>query len=156
MMEAKSLPLKYWEKFGHNALGRWCFARLVCWRVPYFSSISPTFLTYSKTSVAVSMGKKRRVTNHLGTIHVIAIANLCELAAGTLMEAGLVASMRWIPKGMNINYIKKANTTLIATAVMPEVVEGKIADIIVPVSVLDSNGVEVVQADIIMYLTSKR
>mgnify|MGYP006087337073 FL=1 len=156
MMEAKSLPLKYWEKFGHNALGRWCFARLVCWRVPYFSSISPTFLTYSKTSVAVSMEKKRRVTNHLGTIHVIAIANLCELAAGTLMEAGLVASMRWIPKGMNINYIKKANTTLIATAVMPEVVEGKIADIIVPVSVLDSNGVEVVQADIIMYLTSKR
>jgi hypothetical protein len=35
-------------------------------------------------------------------------------------------------------------------------VEGKVADIIVPVSVLDSNGVEVVQADIIMYLTSKR
>ena len=105
MMEAKSLPLKYWEKFGHNALGRWCFARLVCWRVPYFSSISPTFLTYSKTSVAVSMEKKRRVTNHLGTIHVIAIANLCELAAGTLMEAGLVASMRWIPKGMNINSV---------------------------------------------------
>jgi hypothetical protein len=102
------------------------------------------------------MRKKRGVTNHLGTIHVIAIANLCELAAGTLMEAGLMASMRWIPKGMNINYIKKANTTLIATAVMPEVVEGQIADTIVPVSVLDANGIEVVQADIIMYLTPKR
>jgi len=67
-----------------------------------------------------------------------------------------MASMRWIPKGMNINYIKKANTTLIATAVMPEVVEGQIADTIVTVSVLDANGIEVVQADIIMYLTPKR
>tara|TARA_B110000116_G_scaffold272329_1_gene296660 strand:- start:2047 stop:2520 length:474 start_codon:yes stop_codon:yes gene_type:complete len=156
MMEAKSLPLKYWNKISHYRLGRWCFAKLICWRVPYFSSISPSFLTYSEASVTVSMRKKRGVTNHLGTIHVIAIANLCELAAGTLMEAGLMASMRWIPKGMNINYIKKANTTLIATAVMPEVVEGQIADTIVPVSVLDANGIEVVQADIIMYLTPKR
>ena len=108
MMEAKSLPLKYWNKIGHYRLGRWCFAKLICWRVPYFSSISPSFLTYSEASVKVSMRKKRGVTNHLGTIHVIAIANLCELAAGTLMEAGLMASMRWIPKGMNINYIKSS------------------------------------------------
>ena len=155
MMEAKSLPLKYWEKFGHNALGRWCFARLVCWRVPYFSSISPTFITYTETKVVVGMKKRRSVTNHLGTIHVISIANLCELAAGTLMEAGLMASMRWIPKGMNIHYLKKANSNLIAKAVMPIIEEGEIADIIVPVSVLDVDGLEVVQADIIMYLTPK-
>jgi len=137
-------------------MGRWCFAKAVCWRVPYFSSISPSFITYTETEVVVGMKKRRGVTNHLGTIHVISIANLCELAAGTLMEAGLVATMRWIPKGMNIHYLKKANSNLTAKAVMPRVQEGEIADIIVPVSVLDTDGLEVVQADIIMYLTPKK
>ena len=137
-------------------MGRWCFAKAVSWRVPYFSSISPSFITYTETEVVVGMKKRRGVTNHLGTIHVISIANLCELAAGTLMEAGLVATMRWIPKGMNIHYLKKANSNLTAKAVMPRIQEGEIADIIVPVSVLDTDGLEVVQADIIMYLTPKK
>ncbi len=155
-MHQKSLPLKTWEKIGHNALGRWLFAKTVCWRVPYFSSISPSFVKYNKTEVVVGMKKKKKVTNHLGTIHVIAIANLCELAAGTLMEGGLIFSMRWIPKGMNIRYIAKANSNLKATATMPLIQEGVVNDVIVPVSVIDEDGIEVVRADIIMYLTPKK
>ena len=155
-MHQKSLPLKTWEKIGHNALGRWLFAKTVCWRVPYFSSISPSFVKYNKTEVVVGMKKKKKVTNHLGTIHVIAIANLCELAAGTLMEGGLISSMRWIPKGMNIRYIAKANSDLKATATMPLIQEGVVNDVIVPVSVIDEDGIEVVRADIIMYLTPKK
>jgi len=155
-MHQKSLPLKAWEKIGHSALGRWLFAKVVCWRVPYFSSISPSFIAYNQTEVIVSMKKKKMVTNHLGTIHVIAIANLCELAAGTLMEGALISSMRWIPKGMNIQYIAKANSSLRATATMPLIQEGVIHDAIVPVSVIDEDGIEVVRADIIMYLTPKK
>ncbi|MEC9415521.1 MAG: hotdog fold domain-containing protein [Pseudomonadota bacterium] len=155
-MHQKSLPLKAWEKIGHSALGRWLFAKAVCWRVPYFSSISPSFIAYNQTEVIVSMKKKKMVTNHLGTIHVIAIANLCELAAGTLMEGALISSMRWIPKGMNIQYIAKANSSLRATATMPLIQEGVIHDAIVPVSVIDEDGIEVVRADIIMYLTPKK
>ncbi len=155
-MHQKSLPLKAWEKIGHSMLGRWLFAKAVCWRVPYFSSISPSFIAYNQTEVIVSMKKKKMVTNHLGTIHVIAIANLCELAAGTLMEGALISSMRWIPKGMNIQYIAKANSSLRATATMPLIQEGVIHDAIVPVSVIDEDGIEVVRADIIMYLTPKK
>jgi len=155
-MHEKSLPLKAWEKIGHNVLGRWLFAKAVCWRVPYFSSISPTFIEYNETEVVVGMKKKKKVTNHLGTIHVIAIANLCELAAGTLMEGALISSMRWIPKGMNIQYLAKANSILKATATMPLIQEGVVNDVIVPVSVTDEDGIEVVRADIIMYLTPKK
>ena len=155
-MLQKSLPLRVWEKIGHNALGRWLFATTVCWRVPYFSSISPSFIEYNENEVVVGMKKKKKVANHLGTIHVIAIANLCELAAGTLMEGGLISSMRWIPKGMNIQYIAKANSNLKATATMPLIEEGVINDVTVPVSVIDEDGVEVVRADIIMYLTPKK
>ena len=155
-MYQKSVTLRYWDLIGGNQIGRWLFAKLVCWRVPYFSTISPSFLEYSDEVVVVAIKKKRSVTNHLGTIHVIAIANLCELAAGTLMEAGLVHSMRWIPKGMNISYLLPANTHLTAKAIMHVVKEGEKIDVVVPVIVMDANKREVVRADIIMYLTPKK
>ena len=102
------------------------------------------------------MKKSRKITNHLGTIHVIAIANLCELAAGTLMEGFLHKSLRWIPKGMNIEYLKKANSRLNAIAIMPKNIEqNKKSDVAISVSVRDSNDTEVVRAEIIMYLTPK-
>ena len=155
-MQTESLVLKVWGMIGGNQIGRWFFAKLVCWRVPYFSTISPSFITYSDEIVEVAIKKKRSVTNHLGTIHVIAVANLCELAAGTLMEAGLVSSMRWIPKGMSISYLLPANTYITARAVMPEIKEGEKADVIVPVTVTDTNEREVVRADIVMYLTPRK
>lgn len=125
-------------------------------RVPYFSSISPYFIDYNPEFVKVGMKKSRKITNHLGTIHVIAIANLCELAAGTLMEGFLHKSLRWIPKGMNIEYLKKANSRLNAIAIMPKNIEqNKKSDVAISVSVRDSNDTEVVRAEIIMYLTPK-
>ena len=156
-MKIESFPSKMWQRLGGSRLGRWVFSKAVCWRVPYFSSISPFFIEYNKNSVKVGMSKSKKVTNHIGTIHVIAIANLCELAAGTLMEGFLHPSLRWIPKGMNIKYIKKANSTLNATATMPnDIKENEVRDVIIPVVVIDENQIEVVRADIIMYLTPKK
>jgi acyl-coenzyme A thioesterase PaaI-like protein len=137
---------------GHAA-GRWLFSRIVCWRAPYFASIRPLFVELGEGRVEVRMRKRRRVTNHIGTVHAIAMANLCEVAAGTMMEALLDASMRWIPRGMTIRYLAKANTSVVAKAVMPEVVFGVSQDAIVNVQVYDSHGVEVVQASITMYLS---
>ncbi len=125
-------------------------------RVPYFASISPYFIDYNPEFVKVGMKKNRKITNHMGTIHVIAIANLCELAAGTLMEGFLHKSLRWIPKGMNIEYLKKANSRLNAIAMMPKNIEhNRKSDVAIPISVRDSNDTEVVRAEIIMYLTPK-
>ena len=70
-------PSKMWRLLKDYSLGRWFFARAVCMRVPYFSSISPYFIDYNPEFVKVGMKKNRKITNHLGTIHVIAIANLC-------------------------------------------------------------------------------
>lgn len=39
---------------------------------------------------------------------------------------------------------------------MPVIEEGVINDVTVPVSVIDEDGIEVVRADIIMYLTPKK
>jgi acyl-coenzyme A thioesterase PaaI-like protein len=144
-----------WDRLKGHAAGRWLFSRIVCWRAPYFASIRPLFVQLGEGRVEVRMRKRRRVTNHIGTVHAIAMANLCEVAAGTMMEAMLDESMRWIPRGMTIRYLAKANTSVVAKAVMPEVVPGKAQDAIVNVQVFDSQGVEVVQAGITMYLSPR-
>jgi len=102
------------------------------------------------------MRKRRRVENHIGTIHALAMGNLCELAAGVLMEAATPPNMRWIPKGMQIRYLAKAPTDVSATARIDPAAWSTAQDVIVPVSVTDTAGTEVVRADITMYVSPRR
>ena len=62
------------------------------------------------------MTKRRAVTNHIGTVHAIAMCNLAELAAGTMTEISIPPSMRWLPKGMAVEYLKKAESDVEALA----------------------------------------
>lgn len=96
------------------------------------------------------------VYNHLHTVHAIASCNAAEMAMGMLMEATVPTTHRWIPKAMNVQYLAKATTSLRATAELapPDfatITEG--TDVVVPVSITDRNGVEVVHADITTWVT---
>lgn len=153
MASARVLPT--WQKLSGSAFGRWLFSRLVCLQAPYFSSIRPTFERLEPGCAIARMRKRRAVTNHLGTVHAIAMANLCELVAGTMTEVSIPASMRWIPRGMRIDYQGKAETDLKAEGRFPEIHEGEAQDVVVPVDVRDERGQVVVHADIIMYLSPR-
>lgn len=150
-----STALTAWNRLKGNAAGRWLFTRVVCWRAPYFASIRPLFLQLGDGSVEVRMRKRRSVSNHIGTVHAIAMANLCEIAAGTMMEALLDPSLRWIPREMTIRYLARATTDVVARSIMPQVLPGQVQDAVVAVSVHDTSGAEVVRADITMYLSPK-
>ena len=54
--------------------------------------------------------------NHIGTVHVIAVANGLEMAMGALAEATVPGHLRWIPNGMELEYLALADSTLVATA----------------------------------------
>jgi len=96
------------------------------------------------------------VYNHLHTVHAIASCNAAEIAMGMLMEATVPTSHHWIPKAMNVQYREKATTSLRAQARLEppdfaSITEG--AEIVVPVSVVDKSGTEVVHADIMTRVT---
>lgn len=158
MTEAERPPvvLKMWQRLSRNPVGRWLFARTICRRAPYFGTISPRFHELAPGLCHVSMKKRRRVENHIGTVHALAMGNLCELAAGVLMEATTPNHMRWIPKGMQIRYVAKAPTDISAMARIEAVCWSEAQDVIVPVTVTDMDGNEVVRADITMYVSPKR
>lgn len=96
--------------------GRWLFSRLFSRKVPYFASIGATVSSLQPNFCEVRLPKRRRVENHLGTVHVIAIANALEMAMGGLAEATIPNHLRWIPKGMELEYTAKAGSDIRATA----------------------------------------
>jgi acyl-coenzyme A thioesterase PaaI-like protein len=146
-------PFKIYRRLQGVPFGRWLFTRLICLRAPYFGSISPMFRDLEPGRAVVSMRKRRKVGNHIGTVHALAMGNLCELAAGLVMEASLPKAMRWIPRGMEIAYLARAETDVTATATLEQRRWGKAEDIPVDVRVEDSDGREVVRATITMYVS---
>ena len=126
-------------------------------RVPYFASILPHVRRMEPGLAQVDVPKWFYVHNHLSTVHAIASCNAAEMAMGMLMEATVPTTHRWIPKAMNVQYLAKATTSLRATARIdtPDfaaITEG--AEVVVPVSVTDRAGTEVVHADITCWVTT--
>lgn len=151
----ENATLKAWNRMQASGFGRWLFTRAVCWKAPYFASISPRFVSLQPGCAVVSMQKRRKVKNHIGTIHAIAMANLCEIAAGVLTEVTIPVSMRWLPRGMNIQYLAKAETAVHVHASMPAPVGADAQDLVVDCDVRDAGGKTVVTAQISMYVTPK-
>ncbi|HEX4857605.1 MAG TPA: hotdog fold domain-containing protein, partial [Usitatibacteraceae bacterium] len=116
--------LSLWRRMEPRPLGKWLFSRAVCAKAPYFATIRPRFEVLEPGRAVVSMKKRRAVENHIGTVHAIACCNLAEIAAGTMMEASLPKSMRWLPRGMQVEYRKKAETDLSAHAATADYAEG--------------------------------
>jgi acyl-coenzyme A thioesterase PaaI-like protein len=118
---AGSGALRRWQTLSGTAFGRWLFSRMVAVKAPYFASIRAVFDVLEPGRAVARMRKRRAVTNHIGTVHAIAMANLCELVAGTVTEVSVPRSMRWIPRGMQIDYLAKAETDLTGEATLPPV-----------------------------------
>jgi len=135
--------------------GYWLFSKLVCFKAPYFSTIKPRFECLEPGFAKARIRKRRAVCNHLGTVHAIAMANLCEFVGGTLMEISIPASMRWIPRGMNIEYLAKANSDLIASCTIDDYHWSEAQDVHLSVTVDDLNQNRVAHATIPMYVSHR-
>lgn len=149
--------LSMYRRLGRWPAGRWLFSRAVCLRAPYFATIAPRFVALEPGRCEVQIRDRRRVHNHIGTVHAIALCNLAELSAGVMTEASLPASMRWIPKGMSVEYLKKARGTMHANATpdIPIVESATGYELPVTISVRDPRGDEVFRARITMWLSPK-
>ena len=148
--------LQMFKRLGASAPGRWLFSRLVCWRAPYFSSIRPTVEALTPGRCAVKLRDRRRVHNHIGTVHAIALCNAAELAGGLGTDATLPPTLRWIPKGMSVRYLKKAQGTLRATATVAPIDASRGAhEIHALVEVRDKQDTVVFDADITMWVSPR-
>ena len=142
--------LKLYQSLTHLPLGKIIFSKMLCFLTPYFSSIKPSIKELKINRCVVFMKKRRVVTNHLKTVHAVAMCNMAELAGGLMTEVSLPQGKRWIPSGMTVKYLKKAKSNLIAIADGNELDWDKEGEVIVPVGITDDNNELVFSAEIKM------
>ena len=155
-MATPTTTYRMWKRLAKQPGGSRLFSAAAMVRVPYFASIVPHVVRMEPGFAEVTVPKWFFVYNHLHTVHAIASCNAAEIAMGMLMEATVPTSHRWIPKSMNVAYRQKATTSLRAQARLDPPDFTTLTDgteIVVPVSVVDKSGAEVVHADITTWVT---
>lgn len=93
-------------------MGKKIFSMLVCRKAPYFGTIKPLFEELEPGRCVIRMKKRKAVTNHLKTVHAIAMCNIVELAGGICTDVSVPPDVRWIPGGMTVEYLSLAKTDL--------------------------------------------
>lgn len=149
---------KLWDKLGKSAIGRWLFARIICFKAPYFASISPGITELTANKCVGFFHQKRKVQNHIGTVNAIALCNLAELCAGLMVDVSLPQDMRWIPQGMTVKYLKKAKGKMTATAEPAAAFYSsqEAYSAIAKVAIHDDDNAQVFTADITMWISPRK
>jgi acyl-coenzyme A thioesterase PaaI-like protein len=133
-----------------TSAGPAAFSQMVCQMAPYFSTVTPEFVELSPNRAVVTVPFRKEITNHLASVHAIALCNAAELAGGTMTDVSIPAGARWIPKGMTVEYLAKAKTAVRAVADGSGIDWHTAGDKIVPVDIFDAGDVKVFTARITM------
>lgn len=133
-----------------NSAGPEKFSAMVCQVAPYFSTIAPKMTELRAGHAEVQVPFRREITNHLGTVHAIALCNAAELVAGTMTDVSIPQGARWIPKGMTVEYLAKAKTDVRAVADGSDIDWNSTGDKVVTVDVFDAEDKKVFTARITM------
>ncbi len=121
---------------------------------PYFRTVNPVITKLEIDFCQAVMSKRRAVENHIGTVHVIAICNGLEFVMGVAVEASIPAHLRWLPKGMHVDYVSKANSDIQLSAKINE--DWKVGDMQVEVIAKRNDGQPVVKGYITIWVTEKK
>ena len=134
----------------YQSVGPSAFSNMACQMAPYFGTINPEISVLAPGRGEVKVPFRKEITNHLASVHAIALCNAAELAGGMMTEVSIPSGARWIPKGMSVEYLAKAKTSIHASADGSEIDWQTSGDKIVPVDIFDEAGVKVFTARITM------
>ncbi|TVP10305.1 MULTISPECIES: hotdog fold domain-containing protein [Shewanella] len=154
MSKTANSTLNLYHKCRRLPFGNKIFSLLVSRMAPYFGSIKPIITQLEPNYCECLLRKRRAVENHIGTVHVIAICNGLEMAMGVMAEASIPPHLRWIPKGMTLDYTAKAGSDIRCVAKV-DANAWQPGDLDVEVLAYDSNDIRVVKGNIRLWISAK-
>ncbi|KYH43771.1 hotdog fold domain-containing protein [Branchiibius sp. NY16-3462-2] len=145
-----------YQKVAAKPFGRQLFSLVYMVKAPYFSTVRPQIRQMSPHRAEVTIKKRWRVQNHIGTVHAIAVANGMEAAMGLLAEATVAPGMRWLPRGIELEYLAKTagDVTCVAETAPEDWAKEPPFDVSVRVSGTLADGTEVVRGVIPIYVSA--
>ncbi|MGB5811610.1 MAG: DUF4442 domain-containing protein [Polyangiales bacterium] len=109
----------------------------------------------------VSVKNRRKVQNHIGSVHACAMALIAETATGFVVGMNLPDTAVPVIKSLKIDYVKRATGAMRAEATLTEEQRRRImtdpkGDVLVHCRVTDETGIEPIQCEMTWAWTPKR
>jgi acyl-coenzyme A thioesterase PaaI-like protein len=145
-----------YQRIAKLPAGKRIFSLLYSVKAPYFATVRPVVREVRPNYAELSIRNRKRVHNHIGTLHAIAVCNGLEAAMGLVAEATCPTDKRWLPRGLQVSYLAKSTTDLLCIAETdPAQWAATPGDVDIKVKAVRTDGVVVVEGVIPVYVTDK-
>lgn len=153
-MASSNYLINLYERCLKLPFGRKVFSAMFARKAPYFKTIKPLITELKPNFCQLTFKKRKAVQNHIGTVHAIAVCNGMEMAMGALAEASIPKHLRWLPKGMNVQYLAKTDSDVTIEATSSEFT-WQPGDQPISVEAKRSDGTVVAAGHITIYVSEK-
>ncbi len=131
---------KRWQALSSKPGGKWLFSKLLGTVVPYTGTLKARIDQLQPGHCIVLLKERRAVSNHLHSVHAMALANLGEMATGLALINSLPEHARGILVGYQMDYTKKARGLLRAECRCEIPPDNSERELIITAEISDSAG----------------